>query len=550
MKKLLLIFLSAALLLAATGCAAPGGASQPGSGADPEQSTGAAADTPSPGSAQPGGAADSGSASAPRPVTDVYANAVHIVLSDEAVTVDSAAASRDEDAAVYVGADIVYYEEGHDFTYGEGGEADEHSAREAAEHTVVTITRPGSYLLTGMLSRGQIAVDLGKKADDDPDAVVTLIFGGADVTCTVAPAVIFYNVYECGSDDEDEASPAVDTSAAGANVIIADGTVNNISGSYVARIYKSVELNDAGTEVMDSKKLHKYDGAFYSKMSMNIDGGAEGTGVLNITAENEGLDTELHLTINGGNIKILSGNDGINTNEDDVSVTTVNGGRLEITVSGATGEGDGIDSNGWLVINGGAVIAHACGFSMDAGIDSSKGIHINGGTVMAFGNMLDAIDDSKSTYAVFRFAQSMEGGRALCLKNAAGETVIEWTPANSYSYAVLSCESLVPGDYSLWSGDMQLGHDGGAGGAMGQRPQWGSGMPGQEGAPPQGTTPPDGMTPPQIPDGEQPQIPDSTQPQPPQGGGFGRTPDDGPAQGSGSFSVSEGANHFTGVCPL
>jgi hypothetical protein len=128
-----------------------------------------------------------------------------------------------------------------------------------------------------------------------------------------------------------------------------------------------------------AKKLHKYDGAFYSKMSMNIYGDQKNTGVLNIYAENEGLDSEMHLTIHGGNIHIESGNDGINTNEDGISVTTVNGGKLTIRVTGETGEGDGIDSNGYLVINGGTVIAAACSNSADAGIDSDMGIHINGG---------------------------------------------------------------------------------------------------------------------------------------------------------------------------
>ena len=186
----------------------------------------------------------------------------------------------------------------------------------------------------------------------------------------------------------------VDTSAAGANVIIADGTINTVSGSYVERIYKpdSVVLSDDKTEVEDAEKLHKYDGAFYSKRSMNIFGGKENTGILNIKAHNEGLDSEMHLTINGGDIRIESGNDGINTNEDGISVTTVNGGMLTIHVTGETGEGDGIDSNGWLVINGGTVVAAACSNSADAGIDSDMGIHINGGTVIATGHMLDRIE--------------------------------------------------------------------------------------------------------------------------------------------------------------
>ena len=59
---------------------------------------------------------------------------------------------------------------------------------------------------------------------------------------------------------------------------------------------------------------------------MNVTGGAEGSGVLNITSTFEGLDTELHLTVNGGNINIFSQDDGINVNEDGVSVLTVNGG--------------------------------------------------------------------------------------------------------------------------------------------------------------------------------------------------------------------------------
>ena len=241
--------------------------------------------------------------------TSAFPDATSIVLSDDGVTVDGEAAPTDETAAVYTAHDIVYYEAGRDFTYGEGTEADEHTAEEAAAHTVVHITQPGTYAVSGTLSAGQIAVDLGEDAEDDQSAVVTLILNGVDITCTVAPAVIFYSVYECGSTDEDAAAATVDTSAAGANVLIADGTVNNVTGSYVARIYEpdSVVLSEDGTEVADSSKLHKYDGAFYSKMSMNVGGGEDGSGVLNITADNEGLDTELHLTINGGTV-MASGN--------------------------------------------------------------------------------------------------------------------------------------------------------------------------------------------------------------------------------------------------
>ena len=183
------------------------------------------------------------------------ATAIH--LSDSGITVDGKAISTDAAQAVYTAKDIIYYEEGHDFTYGEGAETDAHSKEDADRHTVVHITKPGVYAISGKLSAGQLAVDLGEDAKKNPEAVVTLVLNGMDITCAVAPAVIFYNVYECGSADEATAAMEVDTSKAGANVVIADGTQNKVNGAYVAKIYKSVELSEDGTEVVDSKKLHK-----------------------------------------------------------------------------------------------------------------------------------------------------------------------------------------------------------------------------------------------------------------------------------------------------
>ena len=423
----------------------------------------------------------------------IYKDATQILLSDDGVTVDGKGATTEDTAAVYTANDIIYYEDGTDFTYGEGTEADMHASKEADAHTVVHITEPGNYLISGTLSAGQIAVDLGEDAEEDPEAVVTLILNNVDIRCSVAPAVIFYEVYECGSTDEEQASKNVDTTGAGANVIIADGSENYICGSYVAKIYESCELSEDGTEVVDSKKLHKYDGAFYSKMSMNVDGGSQGTGVLNISAENEGLDSELHLTINGGNINITSGNDGINTNEDGISVTTINGGNLNIVVDGATGEGDGIDSNGWLVINGGTVTAAACASSADAGIDSDMGIHINGGTVVATGNMLDAISESDQNYLVLSFSTRQTGGSTYSLKDESGAVIGEYTPENDFTYLLVSDESLTEGTCSLWMGETQLA------GAASEGTMGGPGMGGM----PQGEAP-EGMERPEreeIPEG-------------------------------------------------
>lgn len=480
------------------------------------------------------------------PVMGTYeGQGVEILLADNGIIVDGQSAATDDAQAVYIANDIVYYEAGHDFTYGEGTQSDAHSAEEAQSHTVVHITAPGTYVISGTLSRGQIAVDLGEEAVNDPSAVVTLVLNGADITCEVAPAVIFYNVYECGTKNTETAQKNVDTAAAGANILLADGSINTVYGSYVARIYKpeSVVLNEDGTEVVDAKKLHKYDGAVYSKMSMNIDGGEQGSGLLRIFASNEGMDSELHLTINGGNIHIVSGNDGINTNEDYVSVTTVNGGTVDIRVDGSTGEGDGIDSNGWLIINGGSVFAQACSDSGDAGIDSDMGIHINGGTVVATGNMLDHIEESDRNFAVFRFAASQKGGR-YAIKNTADETVAEREVENRFSYLLISHEDLSEGEYSLWSDEEKLQVSRSGGDAVMPGGMGGMERPGEERG--HGMTPPDQMERPE-PSGDMMQPEDMPGGMRPEEGAAHFPPSVSmmPEDAADTFAIQKGENYYS-----
>ena len=367
-----------------------------------------------------------------------YTTVTEIVLSDEGITVDGGS----ETDAVYTSNDIIYYEDRDTYDsgnpYGEGSDADKHAAEEAALHTVVNITAPGAYRITGKLSAGQIRVDLGDDAYEDPDAVVELILDNADITCTVAPAILFLNTYECdGNWSTDSAKPDVDTSAAGANLIL-EGE-NTVNGSYVAKIFKDKE---------GEKKLWKQDGAIYSYMSLNV----FGPGSLDLRAENEGLDTELHLTIQGGDIAIRSGNDGINTNEDGVSVTTINGGTLRI-LAGLGAEGDGIDSNGYLVINGGTVISSAHP-AADAGLDSDLGSYVNGGTVVALGSTMDwAESESGQVTMNLQFAGYRTG--AITVAKEDGSELFGFDPsvdpvlkdsARQFMGAVLSCPTFKKGE--------------------------------------------------------------------------------------------------------
>ena len=250
-------------------------------------------------------------------------------------------------------------------------EAMTHSASEAYNNPVLHITRPGTYKISGTWN-GQIWVDIpdeslteGVDTDADENAHVILILNGVTVTCDVAPALVFKNVYEYGpTTSTDVASSSMDVGPAlaeadtdgvinaGATIILAGGTTNTFTGTNVARLNKlkvntdDYSESDVGSYVKAQKKMYKLDGAFHSRMSMVIATDSEtNPGKLIIDADYEGLDSEEHMYLESGVVEVTADDDGINVNDDSVSVFHMAGGSLTVTSTG----GDGIDSNGYII---------------------------------------------------------------------------------------------------------------------------------------------------------------------------------------------------------
>ena len=162
-----------------------------------------------------------------------------------------------------------------------------HSASDAYKNPVLHITEPGTYRLSGKW-HGQIWIEAGANQ-------VGLILNGVEVSCDVAPALVFYEVYKWAKNngyDSQETLTANDTwktlhtkmlssdyYTLGAVVEIADGTTNTLTGANVYRILELAPKTDddtgelyaaskIGSDISAQKKMYKLDGAFHSRRSI------------------------------------------------------------------------------------------------------------------------------------------------------------------------------------------------------------------------------------------------------------------------------------------
>ena len=209
-------------------------------------------------------------------------------------------------------------------------------------------------------------------------------------------------------------------------------------------------------------------------------------GYINVVTSYEGLEA-ITINLNGGKIYVYATDDGINacTGDGKTSpIVNVTGGYIDVTT--ASGDTDGIDSNGNYVQTGGFVLVKGGSSSgnVSGSIDVDGTVTITGGTCVALGGVCETPINSANAYVLS--SVSFSSGR-YSLKDASGNEVISFTVDGSFSNGWICSDTLTTGtsytlyrgsdsiaDWTQESGTMGASGTGGFGGNMG-------GMGGQNG---------------------------------------------------------------------
>ena len=175
-------------------------------------------------------------------------------------------------------------------------------------------------------------------------------------------------------------------------------------------------------------------------------------GYINIVTSYEGLEA-ITINLNGGKIYVYATDDGINacTGDGKTSpIVNVTAGYIDITT--ASGDTDGIDSNGNHVQTGGFVLVKGGSSSgnVSGSIDVDGTVTITGGTCVALGGICETPVNSVNAYVLS--SVSFSSG-SYSLKDASGNEVISFTVDGSFSNGWICSDTLTTGtSYTLYRG--------------------------------------------------------------------------------------------------
>ncbi|MGN1327941.1 MAG: carbohydrate-binding domain-containing protein [Clostridia bacterium] len=184
-------------------------------------------------------------------------------------------------------------------------------------------------------------------------------------------------------------------------------------------------------------------------------------GAINIEKSYEGIESS-YIEINGGDISLIASDDGIN----------ISGGNDQSSMSGRMGqnnfsqvgdsnqklvinngnikvnsEGDGLDSNGSIYINGGTILVVGPTSSGNGALDYNTECIITAGDIVIYGNTgMWQNPSNTSTQYVLTFQISGKAGDEITLKDSKGTEITAFTSEKNYGAITISNSKIQKGE--------------------------------------------------------------------------------------------------------
>lgn len=195
------------------------------------------------------------------------------------------------------------------------------------EGNVVTVTAPGSYLVTGSLPDGKLAVDVSEKEK------VTLILDGVSVGNPAGSALEILSAPK---------KVVLHLPAGSVNLLSCSAPDENTKAALFSK--EDLTITGSGTLSVTAEGCK----GIYGKDDLTVEGGE-----LLISATDDGLRGKDSLTILEGTVKVACGGDGVKSGDDEdlsLGAIRISGGSIAVTAGQ-----DGIQAGASLTVTDGSI---------------------------------------------------------------------------------------------------------------------------------------------------------------------------------------------------
>lgn len=233
------------------------------------------------------------------------------------------------------------------------------------------------------------------------------------------------------------------------------GTGLTISGGKITVKSADDSLHSNGTITITGGEitLASGDDGIHAEDSVSI---ADGT--ITITQSYEGIEGHI-IIVDGGQIDLTASDDGFNAGGDasvSMPAITINNGNIYVNA-----QGDGLDSNGDLIFNGGFVTVDGPtsggDSALDVGTENGGKMLAVGGTVIAAGSasMVENFDSSSSQPSITLYTDSTRWrGTVVTVANSNGKEIISYTSKKYFSGVIITSELFEKGEtYTVTVGE-------------------------------------------------------------------------------------------------